>query len=1221
MASRTYSQGDPRSNAGQLQQYLEGVLPEARLTTARVATTFEPLLVMTTTYVMAAFAFSHENAQADYDVLYSGFKKYYLKQKQRPENLEIAFVLCVRSDVPNLDNLSSRVETDVYFCRKFVVRLSLPLNRSLARLPFLPLTPLGTVALRPPSAQTFLQNCGISATFAKYLVVQRERSPERIVKDCLSGALGEPVELARVASDPVAVTERNRRRTRLESIQIRDFRAYRNPQTFRLGADVTVLFGPNGFGKTSLFDAIDFAVTGDIGRMKSMSESDFRQVAKHLDSSVDSSVVSLSYLSNGDARTLTRQVNNRKQAKLDGQVTDRKAILADLTGGEFPSADRVENFVSLFRATHLFSQEHQELMKDFHPHCELSENIVSRLLAFEDYSSAANKITGVLDILRAEIRNTDQKSCELLERIQKETEEMDTLQETLDGHGTVEELQDVIESLREGMTRAGVSVKAEGSELDMVRRWRVAVEVRRASAQAEIDRLTSLARDAGERPKMVDARSRRRKAYEQAENDLEELRDEEGKQVERLRQAELRQEEVRAKRRSAHARAETLLWLRENKAKYESLVTTERELVKELTRVNSRLAVCQEREEMVGKEQRINDGDLSSAEHDLEVKLSDLRELEGLEESAIGWQAWSKQLAEVEQAVRNGIVSADLLREQERKTTAQREAAIGRESRLAEHIAEIDKFQSEVRRILLELRSHVHGGECLLCGADYGSREELLRRVDGQLELDSANAARNELVGIRENATSLAEDLGALRVQRTEAEREIEKLQEQRSKLAAQVRSFEESVGKAGISVDISTVARVQQQVTVARTEVARVTQEIQELRSVGESIQGKTLEVKKETAQTIAIKRDLDARIETTQAELERLRGDPRAASVSLDIEMKDLSELEVVNSRDVVALRKESEIADSAVEEISVRADALRQQVEARESVVKRLREEIRSLNNRLAKLTARLDDSDLGEEVDEETVLSLVGVESQTQAELLRLAERTVRLEQAMDRATTAAAFARARQNVEEKQSQVVQLREMNALCAGWRKFFASLADLISLQRNEATENFTREYGPRTSVIQRRLRSVYGFDDVEIYSHESTIRVRVRRRDEMLRPTDYFSQSQQQTLLLGLFLTTCISQTWSSLSAVLLDDPVTHFDNLNTYAFLDLIAGLVDSESTGHQFVLSTCDEKFFQLARQRFGHLQERATFYTFSAIDEDGPVVELVPSYGSANGYG
>ena len=55
----------------------------------------------------------------------------------------------------------------------------------------------------------------------------------------------------------------------------------------------------------------------------------------------------------------------------------------------------------------------------------------------------------------------------------------------------------------------------------------------------------------------------------------------------------------------------------------------------------------------------------------------------------------------------------------------------------------------------------------------------------------------------------------------------------------------------------------------------------------------------------------------------------------------------------------------------------------------------------------------------------------------------------------------------------------------------------------------------------MTQRRLRSVTVSTKSEYTSHESTIRVRVKRRGEELGPTDYFSQSQQQTLLLGLFV----------------------------------------------------------------------------------------------------
>jgi exonuclease SbcC len=94
-----------------------------------------------------------------------------------------------------------------------------------------------------------------------------------------------------------------------------------------------VLYGPNGFGKTSFFDAVDFAATGDIGRIKSSGEAHFRKIAQHLDSKSEESVVSLSFWCNGARRKLTRDVSNRKQALLDGRPTDRKVVLGELTGG------------------------------------------------------------------------------------------------------------------------------------------------------------------------------------------------------------------------------------------------------------------------------------------------------------------------------------------------------------------------------------------------------------------------------------------------------------------------------------------------------------------------------------------------------------------------------------------------------------------------------------------------------------------------------------------------------------------------------------------------------------------------------------------------------------------------------------------------------------------------------------------------------------------------
>jgi len=298
----------PHNLVSSLRTYLEGVLPDSRLTDATVDPRYQPLLLLQTKHVMAAFAFSNGDLRKSYEALYGSFKSYYSEQRGQWDTFDLAFVFCVRPSMPNLDEFCSNVETDVYFCRKFVVPLSLPLGASLARLPFLPLMPLDGRSLRPASAQTYLQRCGVPAVLARYLVVQHERGPQRIVEDCTNGEFGEPRVLMPVTSASVVQADRIAEPVTLETVSIKNFRAYRKPQVFTVGADVTVLYGPNGFGKTSFFDAVDFAMTGGIGRFESVREVNFPKTAKHLDSASEETAVSLSFRRNNALRTMTRSL-------------------------------------------------------------------------------------------------------------------------------------------------------------------------------------------------------------------------------------------------------------------------------------------------------------------------------------------------------------------------------------------------------------------------------------------------------------------------------------------------------------------------------------------------------------------------------------------------------------------------------------------------------------------------------------------------------------------------------------------------------------------------------------------------------------------------------------------------------------------------------------------------------------------------------------------------
>ena len=180
------------------------------------------------------------------------------------------------------------------------------------------------------------------------------------------------------------------------------------------------------------------------------------------------------------------------------------------------------------------------------------------------------------------------------------------------------------------------------------------------------------------------------------------------------------------------------------------------------------------------------------------------------------------------------------------------------------------------------------------------------------------------------------------------------------------------------------------------------------------------------------------------------------------------------------------------------------------------------------------------------------------------------------------------------------------------SSWLWYFDVIRKELELLQNQALKEYTEKYGPLSSTVQRRLRSIYGFGDIRLNPEKSRIAVRVARKGEKnIPPSDYFSESQIQIVMLSLFLSAALTQTWSSFAPILLDDPVEHFDDLNAYSLLDLIRTLIMEPGREHQFIVSTCEDRLFRLMRQKFSKMNRRVIFYVFESIGENGPKIKTL----------
>ena len=1195
-----------------VRMFLGHSIPNAQLSELDAPPRLEPIVLLQTERTLAAFGFSNGDVGKSFDSLYDTFRDAYVEQQSAWRALDLAFVFCVPGKPRAVDGFLTKVEVDVYFCRKFVVRLQGSVEQALSALPFVPLSPLTETPLRPPSAQTFLQRQGLSASLARHLVVKGKRSAARILETCIAGEFGPPY-MSRVGGrlPLVPVAQGQSGSVRFRSIAIDNFRAYRK-ETFEFGDAVTMLYGPNGFGKTSVFDAIDFAATGDVGRLNISDEGRFARAMVRLGAGTANAAVRLTCTTGNSDVRIERTVAERRSPLLNGERTDRKTALSSLTRGRGVVAERVDNLISLFRATHLFSHEHQAVAPDFQRTSELSADLVARLLAFEDYSSSRTKTEEVCDLARGLLRKAGEQVDSLVSEREREEQETGALGQALQADYSSSQLQREMESVRVRVTQAGLQGDSQAPTLDTLRGWRGLLEARVAKANAKRARAMDLS-DRVDELRGIERRRREVKAKIGGLNsEVNAFREEEEALGSDLAAMATAAERAQALVERLQQRLSRLRWAmevahtyREAKRSYtEKKVLVERN-EKELKRL---------REELVADEALLDQlqGSLGRAREKLNEVEKQFRLLDEIEGSMDRWQALLSSADSLVRERERLTESLDRLTSSAVVENARLDDAQVREASALRGLEQAESTQGERRNLLARLANVVSGSSCPLCGQEYRTTEMLLQRIDQQASEDTARERREAYELARRQTSEVESRVESYRSQTLEARAALRRTSETKAGIDAELSTLRERAGLFEIEVGINetpepgvlqTLAQsLADQGNELRIEIAQKREEIQQASHSYD-----------ERARELAQKESDFARLHSLASallkEVEAVERDPRW--VQTDFEKTDLAGLR----EDVEQQVKRTERART---ESRIALERQRKRLSEVGSEVSRLADDLTSFEQQAAELAQRSDE--LSSEIrkiradngwDEATALPQIRDELlRTAQDSSRLKDQIVALERGVDEATTRAAMEGLRQSIRRRDEDIEALRRRQELYQEWLKYFESVSAKLAEEQSSAVYSFTKDYGPRTSVIQKRLRSVHGFDDVELRSEGSSIVVRAKRNGEEFVPTDYFSQSQQRTLLLGLFLTACISQTWSSLGTILLDDPVAHFDDLNAYAFLDLILGLLASaEMPGAQFIISTCDERFYRLAQHKLRHLGNRATFYSFVGIGEDGPIVQ------------
>jgi exonuclease SbcC len=437
---------------------------------------------------------------------------------------------------------------------------------------------------------------------------------------------------------------------------------------------------------------------------------------------------------------------------------------------------------------------------------------------------------------------------------------------------------------------------------------------------------------------------------------------------------------------------------------------------------------------------------------------------------------------------------------------------------------------------------------------------------------------------------------------------ELEEISSKLAKVRESVAVFERKVAEVGLHLDQQLAATVAHNI-VEEQNAIRLSQETLKKRESELTNTTKRInELDQKRAQLVDAQKRADAAIVPLEQQIAILRIKAKALGLSMETTPNEFA-------AEFIALTSRKTNSEERIRKINLQIETITQVVNEVVRQISEVTEKIRSLRQdkeRLEEIIRRYED--YAASVIGRNAPSLDAISEQRRLVMDRtdrldeLRRRCITLERTIDAAQRSALLAEFEAQAQSLAKQTQTLVEASERMSTVKKWFTSVKDALERQSSNAVTNHVEAFGPLVSLIQKRLRAVYGFGDVSLLAKGNEIRVVVGWKTKRVKPSDYFSDSQKQILMLSLFLAGRLTQTWSGFAPILMDDPITHFDDLNAFGFVELIRGLISTSPGKRQFFISTCEDRLFELMQKKFSFAEGGAIFYRFEGIGPDGPII-------------
>jgi len=1156
-------------------------------------------------------------------------------------------------DLPSAKEMQ-RIIFDEYACRKLIFPVDSSekkLRENILRFPFYPLDISQITGQEIP--QGIVQSLS-DTNFDHHLVrdIAGRISSSNIIRKILDDEYKERVELKlRKFVEQATIPEQRDRR--LKTLEIENFRGIGRKISLNLDADIIIIYGPNGTGKTSIFDAIEWGITGQVERLRKPIKDvniKFKDILINLFHKDDPAKVDIKLGINGETKNIKRYLSllesGRSKVKINDRSVQDKTVIAAVTGNELtmPRVEiiGVERFRKGFLASHTLKQEIlTKFIRDTYPKERYST--FSYLTATQDFVRFKDKTDQITRGIEKETKqlqeNFDEISKEvsdLQQEITNKEKEFDYLSKVIASFSRtnlITEIEQLIKKVNIPISKNLVyRLRLPTQEL-----VETVINISSKyidSSSKEIEILTEIIKQSKE---IIQIKLKR----EEVENTINML----------IKEQESLIEEMESVKSEIDRKMQRLSNLEKSKQKFQSLVENVDWLVRtkplyedkktRLGQVNKEIKKIYRREEELNEKKRKNEREITTIKKSLLNCEKQLTQNENLIESINlildSLPEWKESIIQLNNIIEeNRQINKQLILNKKNKGQIS--------ETLSNFINEIKEIESQINlqkkeyneriQLIGRLKEYIDSPECPLCGHEWKNMQILLSQAEKRIkelpESLKTLISKEKKFTVKRN--HLESNVSELESYIKELKHERDSLILKKRDIESKIENWEKQVSSLTFN-HITTIIKSQkipqkeslmQYKTNLKTERKILYKDKVKLektyRNILDEYESIDTEINKLKTDSNKVKKSfgiLNNAIEGTQNEINE-RGlteflgkdiafigstkDNYLKLFQTQIEKKKLLDDEIAKLKKKLS---ETELKNKNITSKLIRSNNKLEEFHAlQKEFFRTIRPYIQNAEKKsFPELFSMIEDLKNKNKERYQLYLSLKkkanSLKKVIASEIIKKSIKKLQVENS------------ALKNKESEFGTILKTLRR------WTQRLEELKRKVAIKREQKEKSHFELFKPTANLIYQRLNPHPLLESIEIsFAHEE-LKIISRMKPLLTKstnltevpPSHIFSESQLNTLAISIFLASALEQGWSRFRGIFIDDPVQNMDDLNSYAFLDLILGLANNK---HQFIISTCNRDFYKLMLMKFSCLNKnhnkRFIAYRLQGIYEDGPTI-------------